>query len=86
MLRSPLLLLAMLSVLPGLAGAVEIEGRKDLPPCLPRPPVVQDCHITGPDMAINLMTNRPSRELQPNAYSEFVQYERQRERESHGRQ
>lgn len=86
MIRSPYVLVAILSVLPGLAGAVEIEGRKDLPPCLPRAPVVQDCHITGPDMAINMMGNRPSRQLQPNAYSEFVQYERERERESHGRQ
>jgi hypothetical protein len=59
----------------------QIEGRGDLPPCVREHSRTQDCHITDPAMAIDMMTRRPDRELQPNAYAEFRQYERQREKE-----
>jgi hypothetical protein len=66
------------------ALAVEIEGNRNLPPCDWYRRLPHDCHITGPDMAINLMANPPSRETQPNAYREYMQYERERERNSLG--
>jgi len=55
-------------------------GNADLPPCTWPQQAPYDCHITGPDMAINMMTNPPDRERQPNAYAEFREYERERER------
>jgi hypothetical protein len=64
------------------ARAVEIEGNRNLPPCNWHRRLPHDCHITGPDMAINMMTNPPDRQTQPNAYYEYKQYERERERNS----
>jgi len=75
---------AVLVLAANAASAVEIEGDRTLPPCNWRKPLTHDCHITDRSMAINMMTNPPSRERQPNAYWEFRQYERERERETMG--
>jgi hypothetical protein len=58
-----------------------VDGRMDLPPCVFGHPREQDCTITGPAMAIDMMTRRPDRETQPNAYYQYKLYERERERE-----
>jgi hypothetical protein len=68
----------------GSALADHIGGRMDLPPCTREHPRSQDCTVTGPDMAIDMMTRRPDPRTQPNAHFQFRQYEWQRERESHG--
>lgn len=66
------------------ALAGHIGGRMDLPPCTRENPPTQDCTITGPAMAIDMMTRRPNPRTQPNAHFQFIQYEWERERESHG--
>jgi hypothetical protein len=58
-----------------------VDGRMDLPPCERGHPRAQDCTITGPAMAIDMMTRQPDRDTQPNAYYQYKLYERERERE-----
>jgi hypothetical protein len=82
MLARILLCVALFASAPALAGF--IGGRMDLPPCTREHPRSQDCTITGPDMAIDMMTRRPDPRTQPNAHFQFIQYEWERERESHG--
>jgi hypothetical protein len=80
--RYLLIVLSLAACTPSAPSVGRIEGRADLPPCAREHPRTTDCHITGRDMAIDMMTRPPDRQHQPNAYSEFRQYEAQRERET----
>jgi hypothetical protein len=65
------------------ATVYPVEGRTDLPPC--ERGVTQDCSITSPAMAIDMMTRPPNRETQPNAYYQYRRYECERDREGYPR-
>lgn len=80
MRRIALVVLAIASIPATAALAAPVDGRNDLPACDWRQPLTYDCHITGPDMAINLMQWPPSRDKQPNAHAEYMQYELERAR------
>jgi hypothetical protein len=78
------LLLLTLAATAGCGAVVQpVEGRMDLPPC--ERGMTQDCTITGPDMAIDMMTRPPNRETQPNAYYQYRRHECERDREGYPR-
>jgi len=62
------------------AEVYPVEGRMDLPPCTRDHPRSQDCTVTGPDMAIDMMTRPPDPRTQSNAAYQYRRYECERDR------
>jgi hypothetical protein len=79
-MNRPLLLAATMSLAACAADVYPVDGRMDLPPCERGLPRSQDCTVTGPAMAIDMMTRPPDPRTQPNASYQYRRYECERDR------